>query len=62
MRSGHNARTVADRLGRSNPGTHFRVYTHDTDDQAIAAGRVPRNHFRHLITAHFVRLLEVEWV
>jgi len=37
MRSGHNARTVADRLGHSDPALTLRVYTHNTDDQAMAA-------------------------
>ena len=37
MRSGHNARTVADRLGHSDPALTLRVYTHNTDDQAVAA-------------------------
>ncbi len=30
-------RAVADRLGHSDPALTLRVYTHDTDDQAIAA-------------------------
>ena len=37
FRQGHHARTVADRLGHSDPALTLRVYTHDTDDQAIAA-------------------------
>ena len=37
FRQGHHARTVADRLGHSDPALTLRVYTHDTDDLAIAA-------------------------
>ena len=37
FRQGHHARTVADRLGHSDPALTLRVYTHDTDDQALAA-------------------------
>ena len=37
FRQGHHARTVADRLGHSDPALTLRVYTHDTDDQATAA-------------------------
>ena len=37
FRAGHHARTVADRLGHSDPALTLRVYTHDTQDQAIAA-------------------------
>jgi integrase len=37
FRQGHHARTVADRLGHADPALTLRVYTHDTDDQALAA-------------------------
>lgn len=37
FRQGHHARTVADRLGHADPALTLRVYTHDTEDQAIAA-------------------------
>ncbi len=37
FRAGHHARTVADRLGHADPSLTLRVYTHDTEDQAIAA-------------------------
>jgi integrase len=37
FRAGHHARTVADRLGHADPALTLRVYTHDTQDQAIAA-------------------------
>src|SRR5664280_2505584 len=37
FRQGHHARTVADRLGHADPALTLRVYTHDTQDQAIAA-------------------------
>lgn len=37
FRAGHNARTVADRLGHADPSITLRVYTHDTADQALAA-------------------------
>ncbi|MGO8872971.1 MAG: tyrosine-type recombinase/integrase [Acidimicrobiales bacterium] len=37
FRQGHHARTVADRLGHADPALTLRVYTHDTDDQAVAA-------------------------
>jgi len=33
FRAGHNARTVADRLGHADPSLSLRVYTHDTADQ-----------------------------
>src|SRR5664279_3010461 len=32
FRAGHNARTVADRLGHADPSLTLRVYTHDTAD------------------------------
>ena len=37
FRAGHHARTVADRLGHADPALTLRVYTHNTDDQALAA-------------------------
>ncbi|MGA8724129.1 MAG: site-specific integrase [Acidimicrobiales bacterium] len=37
FRQGHHARTVADRLGHKDPSITLNVYTHDTEDQAIAA-------------------------
>ena len=37
FRSGHNARTVADYLGHADPALTLRVYTHNTEDQALAA-------------------------
>ncbi|MGA8726959.1 MAG: tyrosine-type recombinase/integrase [Acidimicrobiales bacterium] len=39
FRAGHHARTVADRLGHADPALTLRVYTHDTQDQALAAAR-----------------------
>ncbi len=37
FRAGHHARTVADRLGHADPALTLRVYTHGTEDQAVAA-------------------------
>jgi integrase len=37
FRAGHHARTVADRLGHADPSVTLKVYTHDTQDQAMAA-------------------------
>jgi integrase len=37
FRAGHNARTVADRLGHADAALTLRIYTHDTADQARAA-------------------------
>jgi integrase len=37
FRAGHNARTVSDRLGHSEPGFTLRVYTGGTSDQSKAA-------------------------
>ena len=37
FRAGHHARTVADRLGHSDPALTLRVYTHTTPDRAQAA-------------------------
>jgi integrase len=37
FRQGHHARTVADRLGHADPALTLRVYTHNTEDQAVAA-------------------------
>jgi len=37
FRAGHHARTVADRLGHRDPSITLKVYTHDTQDQAMAA-------------------------
>lgn len=39
FRHGHNPRTVADRLGQKDASLMLRVYTHDTEDQALAAAQ-----------------------
>ncbi len=40
IRHGVSPRTAADRLGHADPSLTLRVYTHDTDDQAVAAAEV----------------------
>jgi integrase len=53
FRTGHSARTVADRLGYADPALTLRVYTANTEDQARAAaaeleaGLLPSRAFRN---------------